>query len=81
MAILIGFGIYLLLGIIAIGLLDLLTGRVRKRLKLASYETQGKMVASGSLVGVKTAYILTLLALWLFYPIAIYGAITGKKGR
>ena len=71
------FVAYLLLGIVALGLLDLITGRVRGRLKTASYETQVKFVLTGSFVGPKTAVILTGLALWLFWPVAIYGAIRG----
>jgi hypothetical protein len=76
MGILEGFGIYLLLGIVALGLLDLFTGRIRRKLKLASYQTQEKLALSGSFVGSKTAIMLTLIALWLFYPVAIYGAIS-----
>jgi len=73
-------GAYLVLGIIALGLLDLFTGRVRNRLKEASYEAQDKLAKSGSFVGVRTAMVLTLLALWLFWVVAIYGALKGAKG-
>jgi len=73
-------GIYLLLGIVALVSLDLFTGRVRGKLKDASYQTQEKLAGAGSFVGAKTAIVLTLLALWLFYPVAIYGAISNKKG-
>ena len=69
-------GIYLLTGIITLGLLDLFTGRIRKNIKDASYKSQEKLAASGSYVGRKTAVVLTLIALWLFYPVAIYGAIS-----
>lgn len=81
MEIVIAVGAYLGLGIIAIILLDLFTGRVRKRLKLASYETQEKLVLSGSFVGVKVAMFLTVFALWLFWPVAIYGALSSLKGE
>ena len=72
-------GAYLVLGIIALGLLDLFTGRIRKNIKDASYKSQAKLVARGSYVGRKTAVVLTLIALWIFYPVAIYGAISTKK--
>ena len=72
------FGIYLLTGLVALGLLDVFTGRIRKKLKSASYQTQAKLAASGSLVGRKTAMILILIALWIFWVVAIYGAISEK---
>ncbi len=63
-------GAYLLVGIIAIVLLDLLTGRVRERIKAGAYETQ---VITGDKRLV--AIIVTVLALWLFWPLAIYAAL------
>jgi len=74
-------GIYLLLGIVALVTLDLFTGRVRSRLKEASYETREKLAGAGSFVGAKTAMFLTLIALWIFYPVAIYGAISSSKAK
>lgn len=68
-------GVYLLLGIIAIVLLDLRTRRVRNRLKTASVDTQSKLALSGSFVDSKMALIITVIALWIFWPAAIYGAI------
>ena len=75
-------GGYLLLGIVVLGLFDWLTGRVRKRMRVASYETQERLTATGNITGVKTAVLLTLLALWMFWPVAIYGALStlGDKG-
>ena len=72
-------GIYLLSGIVVLSLFDLFTGRIRRKLKTASYQAQEKLAASGSFVGVKTAMALTLVALWIFYPVAIYGAISEKR--
>lgn len=69
-------GIYLLTGIVAVGLLDLLTGRIRRKLKTVSYEAQEKLAGRGTFVGVKTAMVLTLIALWVFWVVAIYGAIS-----
>lgn len=73
-------GVYFLLGIVALVLLDLITKRVRGRLKAASQETQLKLLDSGSFISPKTAVLLTLGALWLFYPVAIYAALF-HKGR
>jgi len=50
---------------------------VRRRLTTASYDTRDKLVLSGSYVGVKTALVITIGALWLFWPIALYAAIKG----
>ncbi len=69
---------YFTLGLVAIVVLDLLTKRVRRRLTTASYDTRDKLVLSGSYVGVKTALVITIGALWLFWPVAIYAAIRGK---
>lgn len=72
-------GLYLFLGIVVLGLLDLFTGRIRKKLKGASYQAQAKLATSGSYVGRKTAVFLTLVVLWVFWVVAIYGAIRGDK--
>lgn len=69
---------YFAVGVVALAILDLLTGRVRGRLKKASWETQNKLVASGSFVGTKMAMVFTVIALLIFWPIAIYGAISSK---
>jgi len=70
-------GIYLLLGVLALCFLDMLTGRIRSRIKAASYQTQNKLMFSGTFISLLTAVILTGLALWIFWPVAIYGAIRG----
>ncbi len=72
---------YFTMGIVAIIALDMLTGRVKQRLKSASYDTRDKLMVSGSYVGVKTALVLTLLALWIFWPVAIYGALSNLGGK
>ena len=73
---------YFALGIIALVLLDWLTGRVRSRLRSASYDAQSKLVLSGNYVGTKMALVLTVVVLWLFWPLAIFSAISSqlKKG-
>lgn len=78
-SVLLGIGIYLGLGLIALLILDLLTKRVRSRLVGASLEAQGRMLDTGQMVGRKTAIFLTVGALWLFWVVAIYGALTKTK--
>ena len=74
-------GLYLLLGVLALALLDMLTGRIRLRLRDASYDTQNKLVTAGSPVGSKMAIAVTVAALWLFWPVAIYGALTSRRKK
>ena len=62
--------VYLGFGICAIALLDLFTKRVRNRLKTASLDTQ---LLTGE--SHKMAFVVTILALWLLWPVAIYAAI------
>lgn len=78
-AILAVVGIYFIIGFVALCILDILTGRIRSRLHSASEETQGRLAVTGSYVGNKTSIALTLIALWLFWPVAIYGALSSSK--
>lgn len=68
-------GIYLLTGVVALTILDMLTHRIRTRLKGASYESQSKLADRGVAVSQKAAMVLTVIALWLFWPAAIIGAV------
>lgn len=83
MNILIGIGGYFALGVVALGLLDLITKRIRNRLSSASHESRNRLLESGSPVGTSEATILTIITLWLFWPLVIYaalqGGISGKK--
>lgn len=77
--------LYFAIGVVALALLDLITGRVRKRLREASFETQDRLIKSGQPTGTKTALLLTIGALLLFWWLAIYSAIRdllrGDKGE
>ncbi len=68
--ILLVIGGYFLAGIFALMLLDLLTGRVRGRVGAAAYETQ-TVTGGGRIVSV----FVTVFALWLLWPAAIYAAL------
>ena len=74
-------GGYFGLGILALLSLDLLTGRIRRRLGEAIADTQDKLAFAGSAVGRKESFVLTIGALWLFWPVAIYASLFsgGKK--
>ena len=65
-------GIYLLVGVLAILILDLLTSRVRSRIKGSSLEVQ-VLIGENRIL----AIVITILALWIFWPLAIYSAIRG----
>jgi len=73
--------LYFAIGLIALGLLDLITGRVRKRLREASYDTQDKLLGTGQVVGEKTALLLTIGALLLFWWLAVYSAVIGAVSK
>jgi len=79
----IGIGIagYLVLGLIAVGILELTTKRISTNIKDAKYDTQDILAKAGSVVETKTALVLTLLALWVFWPVAIYGACIPDKSK
>ncbi len=70
---------YFGIGLLALGILDILTNRVRTKLQSASLETQSKLAITGNFVGNKSSMLLVLGALWLFWPVAIYGALTPSK--
>lgn len=72
---------YFCIGILSIAVLDVLTKRVRKHLSGATFETQERLNAVGETTGRKTAVILTIGALILFWPVAIYGALTPDKEK
>ncbi len=71
------FGIiaYLLAGAVALGTLDLVTHRVRKRFTDAARETQDKLAFSGTVVGTKQAMVIIALAIWIFWPFTVIGAM------
>lgn len=73
--VLLAVGIYLVVGALAILLLDIITGRIRRRIVGVSYDTQ--TVTGG---GRWVALVVTILALWVFWPLAIYAAVFQRGG-
>lgn len=71
--------IYLVAGILVLVLFDLVTKRIRSKILIATAETQSRMAEAGSPVGSRSARILFLLLMWLFWPAVILGAIAGRR--
>ena len=67
--------VYFALGVISLLVLEVTTHRISKRLKAASVEAQVKLSDNGQFIGSKTAILMTFMALFLFYPAAVYAAI------
>ena len=66
---------YLLAGVLALLLLELTTKRISRNLKNSSCDTREILAKAGLAVQLKVALIITAVALCLFWPLAIYGAI------
>ena len=74
-------GLYFIAGIIMLVLLDIMTGSVRRWFKSAPYDTQQALVNSSyarSFVGVKTAAVLAVGTLLIFWPLAVVMAVINK---
>jgi predicted MFS family arabinose efflux permease len=71
------FGLYFLVGLVAVGVLDTLTGRVRNRLRDSAADTQLIMLKAMTPLGTRTSRIVTLIALWVWWPFAIGSALFG----
>ena len=66
--------VYLAIGIVALAILDIKTKRLRSRLASASQNTQ--ILVGGRK---KIATVVTLIALFVFWPAAVYAAIAKPK--
>ena len=76
--VLLGVIIYLLLGVVLLGIFDVLTKRIRSKFVQSTSETQQRLIASGSFVGTKSSACLFIGAMWLFWPLVFVGALTGE---
>ncbi len=77
-----GVTIYFFAGVLSLVLLDVLTKRIRGRLVDASYDTRTRLAETGNWMGPKTALVVTVFALWILWPVAIYEAVKDRlKGR
>lgn len=73
-------GTYFVLGLAAIILLELLTGKVRRNFADAQDDARQKLLASGNYMGNRTSWLVMAGALWLFWPAALYGVIRSSGG-
>ena len=75
-------GLYLVAGIVILALFDLLTSRIRKRLRGAAVQAQADMASRGNYSGTKSAIVMVTLAIWMFWPLVISSAVLSlaKKG-
>jgi len=60
------FVLYLLIGVLALLLLELTTGRISRNLKNSSCDTQEILAKAGLAIPLKAALIITAVALYLF---------------
>jgi hypothetical protein len=67
--------IYLCTGLVALGILELLTRRISRRLWPKAGEVQVILANTGNVVGNRIAFIITALVLWAFWPGAIGAAV------
>lgn len=73
--------LYLVVGMGALVLFDLLTRRrIRRKLDSATCETQDILARSGNPVRLKTAKVIFFGAMWLFWPMVLVGALSEKLG-
>jgi ABC-type phosphate transport system permease subunit len=71
-------GLYFVVGLAAIMILDALTGRVRHRIKESSADAQLIIMNQVKApISIKASLFVTLIALWVWWPFAIGSAIFG----
>ena len=75
---------YLLCGIVALGLFDIVTGRLRRNWNDAIVKTMGQMSEAGIGLSVRACSVLFIVVMWLFWPAVLVGAVHDlfeKKGE
>ena len=65
---------YFLCGALALGLFDIVTGRLRKNWNGAVVETMTRMSEAGAGLSAKACSVLFALVMWIFWPVVLYGA-------
>lgn len=67
--------IYLVVGLLIIGIAELVRKIISTSITIAATETQSRLLRRGQPVGTKTSVVITLLAVWLAWPALLYGVI------
>ena len=62
-------GVYLLVGMIVLWLFETFTGRIRDGIDDAAFQVMNMMRCRA-----KVAMTITLIAIWVLWPVVIYGA-------
>ena len=74
-------GWYFIIGLVVLVFFDALTGRIRKNLPNASRDAQIKMAEQGQMTGGKTSFLVTLIFMWMFWPLVPAGALSSWIGK
>jgi len=69
---------YLLCGLFVLLIFDLVTKRVQNNTRSAGLQAQMRMAEANSPIGVKAGIIMILVLTWLFWPMVLIGAATGR---
>jgi hypothetical protein len=74
-------GIYIASGVIVLIALEAFTHRISKRMDSATLDAVGKLANSGTVISIKGAKLILALAIFAFWPAALYGAVTKEKPK
>lgn len=66
---------YFACGLVALGLFDIATGRLRSNWDKSIIETMTRLSAVGVPLSDRGCVILFAAVLWLFWPMVLYGAL------
>ena len=71
---------YFLGGLVALLVFDLATkGRIRNNMRMAGTQAQIRMAEANNPIGPRAGLMLMLVLTWLFWPMVLVGAVTGKE--
>lgn len=74
-------GVYLAIGIIALGIFELITKRISSKFTHSTFDTMDSLANSGTIVSSKMAQVILAIAIIIFYPAVFIGMIGGKRGE
>jgi len=73
---------YFVTGFVLLVLFDLVTQRIRSRLRNSVYEVHERLATLGFVTSIRASYVIFSLVLFVFWPAVAYGAVTtiGNRG-